>query len=257
MNFFGKKTSHFILAIAFLFLILLLNFIFFYPKFGVETNSYETLNYLGEKNTEEIKEILSNTLEPGDIIADKPLSFRKSYGNALKNREGPIRNIFLFTFYYNLFDKVFVTSMGEDGYWHVYIYLGNGTLNSLDEDGSSEDFIDDYFIENGDFEIYKIKTLEENKQKAIKRAIIHEQKKDVPYSLKNGVLIVFSKSTGIFPFQKLEENKFVCSSYLASIYKEISFNPNKHFTYISPADIKYSGLTETVFVKNENGVYIK
>lgn len=254
-NFFNKKTTIFILVIALLFFVLFLDFLFFYPKFG-SPPEYTNLRSLGQKDITETETLFFNNLEPGDIVADRPISFIDSYKSTLE--EGSIlTNIFIFFFYYNLFDKVFVNSMGEDGYWHVYIYTGNKTLNSLDFKGVNDKTIDSEFFETKYLEILKVNTEKKYKEEAVKQAKMHLQNKDISYSLKNGVIVVFTGSTGLIPFDNLEENKLVCSSYLALVYKEISFNPYKHFIYISPADIDNSELTETVFLKNEKGVYIK
>jgi len=254
-SFFNKKSSWFIILISLFLLVLFLDFIFFYPKFG-ESIDEENLRYLGYKSINETKKILIGALKPGDIVAEKPSSFIGSYQYALE-KGGVLTNFFFFIFYYNLFDKIFINSMGEDGYWHVYIYLGNGTLNSLDFTGVENRQIDENFLKSGYYKLLRVNAEEEFKQKAIQKAVLHERNKDISYSLKNGVIVVFSKSTGIFPFAELDEDSLVCSSYQALIYNDISFTPGKQFTYISPEDIDESELTETVFIKNKKGVYIK
>ncbi|MBL7147509.1 MAG: hypothetical protein ISS82_01655 [Nanoarchaeota archaeon] len=255
-SFFNKKISHFIVLISFLILILLLDFIFFYPKFG-ETPEYENLRYVGYKNITETETLFFNNLKPGDIVAYRPVSFLESYSYILEKEESGLKNIFVFFFYYNLFDKVLANSMGEDGYWHVYIYMGNKTLNSLDFSGSSTEIMDHNFFKTKYLKILRVNTKQEYKKEAIKQAEIHKNIQDISYSLKNGLIVVFARSTGIIPSFRIEEDKLVCSSYIALLYKDITFNPYKNFNYISPADIEDSKLTETILLKNERGIYIK
>lgn len=253
--FFNKKTSKFIIMITFLVLIFFLNFLFFYPKFGDVSESIN-LNYLGEKNIEETEKIFFEEIQPGDIVAHRPVSFLNYYSYMLED-DTILNNFFIFFIYYNLFDKILINSMGESGYWHVYIYLGDQTLNSLDEGGVTNLEINSNFFRTKYLKILRVDTKEENIQKAIERAILHEQKKDISYSLKSGIIISFAKSTGIIPTQKLYEDKMVCSSYQALIFEEVTFNPTKHLTYISPEDLDNSKLTSPVFLKNEKGIFVK
>jgi len=246
-----KNHKDFVKLMSVFFISLFLTFIFFYPKFEFEKK--EDLKFLGKLSTEETKILILETLEEGDIILNKPTSFSASY--MLNKEEEVISNPFFFFLYYNLFDKIFIRSMGEDGYWHVNIYKGNNTLNSLFLLGVKEDKINNLFIENNYLKILRINTTGENKIKAIERANYYLKNKELYYSLKNGLIIVFAKSIGLNHVFFLEKEKLVCSSYIALLYEGITFNEKKDYTYITPVDIENSKLTKTVVVTKKEGVY--
>ena len=249
-----KKHKSFVKLISLLFITLLLIFIFFYPKF--DFNKKENLEFLGNLSKEETKTLILNNLEEGDIVLGKPTSFNYYHTYYMeKNKERGTSNIFFFIFYYNLFNNLFIRSMGEDGYWHAYIYVGNNTFNSLFLLGVEEDKINDILLEGNYLKILRVNTTRENKLNAIKNAESHLRQQDIYYSLKNGLIIVFAKSTGLNHIFSLDKQKLVCSSYIALLYKDISFNLKKDYTYITPVDIEDSNIVKTILITKKEGVY--
>ncbi|MBU2634277.1 MAG: hypothetical protein KJ674_03455 [Nanoarchaeota archaeon] len=246
----GKEPTNFMKLLFLLFITLLLTFIFFYPKFEFEE---EELTFLGPLSTEETKNLILDNLEEGDIILNRPQSFSSYY---MQNKQQKLfKNIFFFFSYYNLFDKIFIRSMGEEGYWHIYIYKGNNTIHSLSLLGVEEGKIDNDFVENNYLKILKVNTTKENKIKAIERSNYYFESQEIYYSLKNGLIIVFAKSTGANYIFHLDKQKLVCSSYIALLYKDISFNLKKDYTYITPTDIENSDVVDTIIITKKEGVY--
>ena len=142
-----------------------------------------------------------------------------------------------------------------DTYWHVGIYIGNGTMNSLYLDNKNEK-INKNFIEHNYFKVLKVKASEYEKKLAMKRAKEHYEKQDIYYSLKNGLLITYAESVKSKKFLDLKENELICSSYVAYLYREINFD-NKPFTNVAPVDLEFSSVTELNFIVNKTGFYIK
>ena len=167
--------------------------------------------------------------------------------------KGYSRNGFSNLFFYNLFDKILISSMG-DTYWHTGIYIGDGIIDSLYLRNIEETF--DNTIEHKYFKVLGVKTSDKNKYLAMERAKEHYRNQDVYYSLKNGLIIVFLESTGANWNLDIREDELVCSSYVALLYREINFD-DKPFTYITPVNIEFSDLTETKFLVNETGFYMK
>jgi hypothetical protein len=236
-----KEDRNFLILISIFVLTLLLTFIFFYPKF--EPNK-ENIVYKGNFSIQDTKDLVLNSVQEGDIILNKPKSFLSYYSYLEKNDNSLLKNQIFFFFYYNLFDNILIKSMGNDGYWHTNVYVGNGTLNSLYLLGIEEKDIDKAFINGNYIKILRVNTSEEVKLRAIKSANQHLKSQDLYYSLKNGLIIAFTRSIGLDYIFDLENNKLVCSSYTALLYKDISFNQKKHYTYITPADIEDSSIVK-------------
>jgi len=239
----------FYIGVSVLIFSIFLTFVIFQPK-----KIYENENLILIKNmtNSEIRERALNLMEPGDIILTKPKSLYDYYEYNKKMRHSKTRlNNF---FFYNLFDKILISSLG-DTYWHVAVYLGNGTMNSLYFSNRNEP-LDEIFIQHKYFKVMDVKTSNENKILALKRAKNYYEKQDIYYSLKNGLIIVALESTNSDKKYPLKENELVCSSYVALLYKEINFD-GKPFTHITPVDIELSEYTETKFLVNKTGFYVK
>lgn len=236
-------------GISILILCIFLTFIIFHPK---KINDNENFVFIRDLTNEEILEKTLGLIEPGDIILTKPKSLYDSYEYNKKTKYSRTR-ISNF-FFYNLFDKILISSIG-DTYWHVAIYTGNNTINSLYLDNRNE-IINENFIRHKYFKVLNVKTPEENKNLAIERADEHFKKQDIYYSLKNGLIIVSVESAKLDKRYSLKENELVCSSYIALLYKEVNFD-NKPFTHITPVDIEFSDKTEVKFLVNETGFYVK
>tara|TARA_Y100000034_G_scaffold47494_1_gene58488 strand:+ start:110 stop:865 length:756 start_codon:yes stop_codon:yes gene_type:complete len=240
----------FYFGISLLIICILLTFVFFSPKKITETDDF----ILRENLTPtQIQELTLDLIEEGDIIAIKPKSFSDSYQYDQKNDDA-FGNPFTSIFLYNLFDKLLISSMG-DTYWHVGIYIGNGTINSLSLD-VRKDKIDETFIEHKYFKVLKVRTSKENKKLAMERAEQHFNYQDVYYSLKNGLLVVYLESIGSKKVYDMRENELVCSGYIASLYREVSFT-DKPFTHVSPVALEFSDKTDTKFLVNEEGFFVK
>lgn len=246
----GKLDNFFFYTgIFILILCILITFIIFQPKKITEN---EKLILIENITNPEILEKILTIMEPGDIILTKPKSL---YNNYEYDKEiGHSSAMFSSFFFYNLFDKILINSMG-DTYWHVAVYLGNGTMNSLYLDNRNE-LMNDKFIQHKYFKVLNVKASEEKKRLALKRAEEHHEKQDMYYSLKNGLIIVALESTKSSRFYDLKENELVCSSYAALLYKEINFD-KKPFTHITPVDIEFSNETDIKFLVNKTGFYIK
>jgi|SRR3989344_1636186 len=235
-------------GISILILCIFLAFIIFHPK---KINENEYLIFIGGLTNEEILEKTLGLMEPGDILLTKPKSLYDSYEyNKKAYKKKRISNFF----FYNMFDKILISSIG-DTYWHVAVYIGNNTMNSLYLDNRNE-IINEDFIQHKYFKVLNVKTSEENKNLAVERADEHFKKQDIYYSLKNGLIIVSIESANLNRRYNLKENELVCSSYVALIYKEVNFD-NKPFTHITPVDIEFSDKTEVKFLVNETGFYVK
>ena len=235
-------------GISILILCIFLTFIIFHPK---KINENETLVFIGDLTNNEIKEKTLGLIEPGDILLTKPKSLYDSYEyNKKAYKKTRISNFF----FYNMFDKILISSIG-DTYWHVAVYIGNNTMNSLYLDNRNE-MINEDFIKHKYFKVLNVKTNEENKKLAIERANEHFKKQDIYYSLKNGLIIISVESAKLDKRYNLKENELVCSSYIALLYKEVNFD-NKLFTHITPVDIEFSDKTEVKFLVNETGFYVK
>ncbi|MFH1209936.1 MAG: hypothetical protein V1663_04060 [archaeon] len=247
-----KEDRNFLILISIFILTLLLTFIFFYPKFDIEK---EDIVYKGNLSIQDTKDLILNNIQEGDIVLNKPKSF-SSYYNYIETREDLLlKNQIFFFFYYNLFDNILIKSMGNEGYWHTNLYIGNGTLNSLFILGIEQDNIDESFIKGNYIKILRVNTPKEIKSKAIKSADQHLRSQDIYYSLKNGLIIVFARSINLNYIFDIEDKQLVCSSYTALLYKDISFNQKKHYTYITPADIEDSNIVKIILVTKDDGVY--
>ena len=77
-----------------------------------------------------------------------------------KKVKGYSRNGFSNLFFYNLFDKILISSMG-DTYWHTGIYIGDGIIDSLYLRNIEETF--DNTIEHKYFKVLGVKTSDKNK----------------------------------------------------------------------------------------------
>lgn len=238
-------------GITILFLCIFLIFLFFGPK---ELNGNENLVFVENLTLEQTQEKTLSLMEEGDIILTKPKSLADSYLYELE-RKGKLANSVRNFFFYSLFDKILISSMG-DTYWHSGIYIGNETINSLSFSGINQDKLDKNFFKYKYFKVLKVKTSEDNKILAIQRANEHLKNQDVYYSPKNGLLIVFLESTSSKREFNIKENELVCSSYIGSIYKEVKFN-NKPFTHLTPVALEFSDKVETKFLVNKTGFYIK
>src|SRR3989344_5907853 len=225
-----------------------LTFIIFHPK---KIDENENLILIDNLTNIEIKEKALSLMKPGDIILTKPKSIYDSYeyNKRTRNSRTRLSNFF----FYNLFDKILINSIG-DTYWHVAIYLGNGTMNSLYLDNRNE-MIDETFIRHKYLKVLDVKTSENNKALALERAKEHYEKQDIYYSLKNGLLIVALESTRSDRIFNLKENELVCSGYVSLLYKGVDFD-SKPFTHVTPADIEFSENTEVKFLINRIGFYI-
>jgi len=239
----------FFTCISILFLCILLTFSFFTPK---KASDSENMVFIGKLDDKEIKEKTLSLIKPGDVILTKPKSLYDYY-QYNKKVKGYSRNGFSNLFFYNLFDKILISSMG-DTYWHTGIYIGDGIIDSLYLRNIEETF--DNTIEHKYFKVLGVKTSDKNKYLAMERAKEHYRNQDVYYSLKNGLIIVFLESTGANWNLDIREDELVCSSYVALLYREINFD-DKPFTYITPVNIEFSDLTETKFLVNETGFYMK
>lgn len=234
-------------GLSILFLCLFLTFLFFTPK---QINETENLKLIEGLTQEQILDLTLKLIEEGDIILTKPKSLFDSYEYDRKKDLKP--NRITNFFFYNLFDKILINSMG-DTYWHIAIYVGNGTMNSLYLD-TREELIDEDFLEHRYFKVLNVKTSKTNKKLAIERANEHLKNQDIYYSLKNGLLITFLESIGSNRKLNIKEDELICSTYIASIYKEVIFE-DKEFTQITPVDIEFSDKVETKFLVNKTGFY--
>lgn len=235
--------------------ILILSIFFIFLFFGSKKiNESESLQFIGNLTLEQTQEKTLSLMEEGDIILTKPKSLTDSYLYELE-RKGKITNPIKTFFWYNLFDKILISSMG-DTYWHSGIYIGNETMNSIYFSGIYKDKLDENFFKYRYFKVLKVKTSEDNKRLAIERSDEHFKNQDVYYSLKNGLLTVFLESTASKRELNIKENELVCSSYIGSIYREVKFN-NKPFTHLTPVALEFSDKTETKFLVNQTGFYIE
>lgn len=241
----------FSIGISILILCIFLTFLFFSPK---KLNENESLVFVGNLTLEQTQEKTLSLMEEGDLILTKPKSLTDSYLYELE-KKGKLANSIKTFFWYNLFDKILISSMG-DTYWHLGIYIGNETMNSIYFSGINKDKLDKNFFKYKYFKVLKVKTSEDNKRLAIQRADEHFKNQDVYYSLKNGLLTVFLESTSSKRELNIKENELVCSSYIGSIYKEVKFN-NKPFTHLTPVALEFSDKVETKFLVNKTGFYIK
>jgi len=235
-------------SMSFLLLCIFLTFLFFGPKKIIEKEEFVFV-------TSDKKEMLNLTLElieEGDLLLSRPKSLIGGYEYDTKNRIN--LNQLTYFFWYNIFDKLIINSMGNT-YWHIGIYIGQEKINSLYQ-GVYEHEINENLINYKYFKVLKIKTSEENKILAIKRAKEHFKKQDVYYSNKNGLIIVYLESIGSKRIYSLKENELVCSSYIGLIYNEIKFN-DKPFTHLTPVALEFSEKVETKFLVNETGFFIK
>ena len=239
----------FSLGISLLIICILLTFIFFTPKKIMETDDFILKEGL---TPEQIQELSLDLIEEGDIVATKPKSFYDDYEYDMKTGRGA--NYFTNFFWYNLFDKLLISSMG-DTYWHVGIYVGNGTINSLNLD-IHEDKINEDFIKHKYFKVMKVRTTKAKKQLAIGRANQHLKDQDIYYSLKNGLLIVHLESIKSKVIYNIKEDELVCSSYIASIYREINFT-DKPFTHVTPVALEFSDKVDAKFLVNKEGFFVK
>lgn len=237
-------------GISILLLCILLTFLFFSPK---KIQEDENLHFIGNLSLEQTKEKTLRLIEEGDIILIKPKSIKDSYLYELSIESGfvnPVKNFFI----YNFFDKLMISSMG-DTYWHVAIYIGNGKMSSLRFSGVHENKLDKNFFNYKYLKVLKIKTSEDNKKIAVERSNEHFRRQDVYYSLKNALLLVYLESINSKRELSIREDELICSSYIASLYKEISFN-NKPFTYVTPVSLEFSDETETKILVNQTGFYV-
>lgn len=239
----------FYMGISILILCIFLTFLFFSPK---DINEEENLILIEDLTLKEIQNLTLNLIEEGDILLTKPKSLFDSYEYSRKTNKKP--NRFTNFFFYNLFDKIIINSMG-DTYWHVTIYVGNGNIHSLYLD-TREELINENFLKHKYFKVLSVKTQEVNKKLALERANKHLKNQDIYYSLRNGLLIAYLESMESNKKYNIKKDELVCSSYIASIYKEINF-ADKPFTHIAPVDIEFSDKTETKFLINETGFYKK
>ncbi|MBS3150283.1 hypothetical protein J4425_00550 [Candidatus Woesearchaeota archaeon] len=247
---FEKRTRKFLLWSLFFLFIIFLTFLFFHPKFyeneNLESFQYENLT------TEEIYNILLTKLKPGDLILNKPISYSERYFYQ-SNKESLLNNKIIFFIYYNLFELL-INSMGEGDYWHVFIYTGNGNLNSLTINGVSLDVITKEFVSSNYFTVLRPNVNDGTKLKAVQRANDRYIDQDIHYSFKNGLIIVFFRGTGINIHPRMRENKLVCSSYAASLYSPINFN-DRNFRHVTPIDLIDERITRIILIKNERGFY--
>ena len=247
-----SKLDNFLLyiGVSVFLLCIILTFLFFSPKKVQENNP---LVFVGDLPSDQVKEKTLNSLEKGDIILIKPKSMEDSYLYGLSRENifsNPVNNFF----FYNFFDKLMISSMGNT-YWHIAIYIGNGKMNSLRFSGIHEDELDESFFNYRYFKVLKVKTSEENKKIAIERANEHFQKQDIFYSFKNALLSVYLESVNSKRILNLKKDELICSGYIASIYKEVNFI-DKPFTQITPVNLEFSGQTETKILVNQTGFYL-
>src|SRR3989344_2510547 len=246
-----KKLEDFLFytGVSILFLCIFLTFLFFTPK---KVNETENFILLENMTLKQMQDLSLNIIEEGDIVLIKPKSFADSYKYDLKRGRGINDKVTSF-FWYNLFDKIIINSMG-DTYWHIGVYTNDGIINSLSLDIHEDDI--NKIIEYDYIKVLNVKTSGENKKLAIKRAEEHLKNQDIYYSLKNGLIIVFLESTNSTRIYEITDNEFVCSSYIASIYREVDFD-DKPFTHITPVDIEFSDNVETKFLINETGFFVR
>jgi len=248
-----KEDRNFLILISIFVLTLFLTFIFFYPKFDIEKEN--NLEFTSNISIDEEKNIILKNIKEGDLILSKPSSLPPYYSYLGNKNKDKFNNIFFFFFYYNLFDKILIRSMGEHGYWHVSIYTGNSTLNSLSIVGVEQEKLNELFMQGHYLKILRISTKDEIKLKAIQNANNHLKRQDIYYSLKNGLFVVFAYSLNLNYISRLDENRLVCSSYIALLYRDISFNPKKHYDYITPNDIEDSDLVRVILITEKEGLY--
>jgi len=222
-------------GIILLILCIFLTFLFFSPKQISET---EDLIYVGNLNQGQMKDLALSLIEEGDLVLTKPKSLfdNHEYDRKIEGKPNKFTNFF----FYNLFDKILINSMG-DTYWHVAIYVGDDTINSLYLE-TREELIDEIFLEHKYFKVLSVETSEINKKLAIERANEHLKNQDIYYSLKNGLLISFLESTGWKKEFDIKKDELVCSSYIASIYEEVSFH-DRIPTHITPVALEFSDKT--------------
>jgi len=246
-----KKLEDFLFytGVSILFLCIFLTFLFFTPK---KVNETENFILLENMTLKQMQDLSLNLIEEGDIVLIKPKSFADSYKYDLKRGRGINDKVTSF-FWYNLFDKIIINSMG-DTYWHIGVYTNDGIINSLSLDIHEDDI--NKIIEYDYIKVLNVKTSGENKKLAIKRAEEHLKNQDIYYSLKNGLIIVFLESTNSKRIYEITDNELVCSSYIASIYREVDFD-DKPFTHITPVDIEFSDNVETKFLINETGFFVR
>ena len=237
-------------GLSILFLCLFLTFLFFTPK---QINETENLVLVENLTLKQMQNLSLSLIEEGDILLTKPKSFIDDilYDNSIGRGSN---NKFTSFFWYNFFDNIIVSSMG-DTYWHSAVYIGNGKMNSLALD-IYEDTINEDFLNHKYFKVLEVKTSNKNKKLAIKRANEHLKNQDIFYSLKNGLLAVYLEAVESTRIYNFKEDELVCSGYIALIYKEVIFD-NKPLTHITPVDIEFSDKTETKFLVNETGFYKK
>ena len=238
----------FFIGISILLLCIFLTFIFFTPKKVFEK---EDLVFV-TSDKEEILNLTLSMMEEGDLILMRPKSISLGYEYDYLNKRQ--FNKFAHFIWYNLFDKIIITSMG-DSYWHSGIYVGNKKMNSLYKK-IYEESLNENFVEYQNFKVLGVKTSKENKKLAIKRANEHLLKQDVYFSVKNGLLIVYLESVNSKKVYSLKENEVVCSSYNALLYKEVLFD-KKPPTHLTPVALEFSENTELKFLVNGTGMFVK
>ncbi|MBS3143391.1 hypothetical protein J4446_00730 [Candidatus Woesearchaeota archaeon] len=249
-NLFERSSRKFLFWGLFFFLIVFLTFLFFHPKFYTEER-IENLNYRLLDN-EEIYRISLNELKSGDIILDKPISYGDRYIYQQQFDE-TINNRFIFFLYYNIFEFL-IDSMGEGNYWHSFVYVGDGRMNSLSLKGVDEENFTIYFTNSYYFIVLRPIVSEEVRNEAIEKTNIDLKNKNIKYSFRNGLLIVFSRATGINLNYKIKDDELVCSSYAASLYHSLKFN-GKDYKYATPIDLFDEDLTKIVMAKTRRGFY--
>lgn len=239
----------FYVGISVLLLCIILTLLLFSPK---KIQEDQNLVFIGNLTLEQTKERTLSMIEEGDIILIKPKSIKDSYLYELSIESGisnPVKNFF----FYNFFDKLMISSMG-DTYWHVGIYIGNGKISSLRFSGIHENELDENFFNYKYFKVLRVETSEENKIKAIERANEHFREQDVYYSFKNGLILVYLESINSKKELSIKEDELICSSYISSLYREIDFN-DEPFTHITPINLEFSDKTETKILVNQTGFY--
>src|SRR3989344_4739874 len=224
-NLFERSSRKFLFWGLFFFLIVFLTFLFFHPKFYTEER-IENLNYRLLDN-EEIYRISLNELKSGDIILDKPISYGDRYIYQQQFDE-TINNRFIFFLYYNIFEFL-IDSMGEGNYWHSFVYVGDGRMNSLSLKGVDEENFTIYFTNSYYFIVLRPIVSEEVRNEAIEK-------------------------TNINLNYKIKDDELVCSSYAASLYHSLKFN-GKDYKYATPIDLFDEDLTKIVMAKTRRGFY--
>jgi len=247
---FEKSTKKFLFWSLFFMLMIFMTFLFFHPKFYTD-DRLQNLNYENISD-DDIYRIVTEKLRPGDIILDEPVSYgsRYVYQQQFENIQN---NKIIFFIYYNTFEFM-IDSMGDGNYWHSFIYMGNNKMNSLAIKAVEEEMLSKHFTDNYYFIVLRPNVSDKSKDDAVNMANTNFDNQGIIYSFKNGLLIVFSRATGVTINPNIRENELVCSSYAASLYPELNFN-GKDYRHVTPIDLFDEKITEIVLAKTRRGFY--